>query len=221
MRNNFDFTEIKISRSNSILMKKISNFAKVLIVTLSVVLVFSSCKKRKKEENEISKQSEKTVKQSQNSTELSDSEITGFFISFMKINIEFSRLASHKAHNVELKDFAKNSNNTFRNIVNKGVEISQKNDIKPVSSRLERSFVTPLKRSYGELRKKSDEEFDRDFLRSQINIYKKLIQLTDRQLIPNCRDRDFQYFLKSTLDFYKHNLDQLINLQKKVNSKVA
>lgn len=108
---------------------------------------------------------------------LSQSNVVALFDTIDKNEIEAAQLATQKASSPAVRDYAERMMSDHTAMLEKRRQLITRLNIQPESPRLAWAMTDTHRETLGELRKKSGQEFDQAYLKSQVAMHEQAIKL--------------------------------------------
>jgi len=111
--------------------------------------------------------------------------------------IEQAKLAQQKAKNTRVKSYATMMLKDHTEADTKGRETAKKANVTPSMSDVSRDLESDVKQTTTSLSSQKGGDFDREYLDAQVKEHQAVIDLIDKQLMPNAKSADVKSLLQT------------------------
>jgi len=111
--------------------------------------------------------------------------------------IEQAKLARQKAKNTRVKSYAAMMLKDHTDAENKGREAAKKANVTPSASDVSRDLESDVNQTTTSLTSQKGGDFDREYLDAQVKEHQAVIDLIDKQLMPNAKSADVKSLLQA------------------------
>ena len=122
--------------------------------------------------------------------------------------IEQAKLAKSKAQNAQVKKFATHMISEHTKSKNKGAQLAKSAELKPEESALGEQLATKAARTYEALQAAGKDEFDGAYISAQVKQHQEVLDLLDRELIPNASEPELKAQLQKTREMVERHLGE-------------
>lgn len=138
---------------------------------------------------------------------LTDGEISEILLQINEGEIDTAQIASKKAQNDQVKQFAKNMVDEHKNNIKETKKVIKDKKIKTRESAMSESFEDEAKALNKDLKKSDKAVFDKAYLNQQVMMHEKALRTLNEVLIPNAQDSEFRMHLEKTRDAVATHLE--------------
>jgi putative membrane protein len=139
---------------------------------------------------------------------LKDEEIIGITSSVDTAEIDQAKVAKSKSKNAQVKKFATHMITQHTQSKQKGAKLAKSAELKAEDSELGTQLKTKAERTLESLKEADAATFDSTYMQAQVTQHQEVLDLLDRQLIPNAKNADLKAQLEKTREMVQQHLTQ-------------
>jgi putative membrane protein len=151
---------------------------------------------------------------SASTSSLSDDQILHVLHTANAGEIEQGKLAQQKAKNARVKRFAAMMVKDHSDADKKGTEVAKKAKASPSSNDVSKSLESDAKQMTSSMSSQKGGEFDRSYIEAQVKEHQAVLDLFDKQLIPNAKSADVRALLQTLRPKIEGHLREAQDIQK-------
>ena len=129
---------------------------------------------------------------------LTDSEIAKIVITANTAEIDAAKTADQKSTNPEVKSFAEDMIKVHEESNKEAGELAKKSHMAPKESGISRDLKSDAKQKMTALEKSNGQDFDRAYVKGQVDMHKRLLGSIDNDLLLNAKSKDLKSMLEKT-----------------------
>jgi putative membrane protein len=134
--------------------------------------------------------------------------------------MEQARSALQKAKNARVKRFADMMLKDHGDADNKGNEVASRAKVSPAPSDISKTVSSDAGQVASSLRaQKAGADFDSLYIESQVKQHSALLDIIDKQLLPNAKNADVREFVQTIRAKVESHLKEAQDIQKGLGSK--
>jgi putative membrane protein len=130
--------------------------------------------------------------------QLSDAEIVQIVLNLNAGEVASSKIALKKTSRADVRDFAKKMMDAHRMNTVETQRLAVKYNIKILPSSISRDLQTLSKTIARELKQKSGNDFDKDYINHQVMMHENALKMLNEKLIPRARSVALKTHLENT-----------------------
>lgn len=142
-----------------------------------------------------------------------DAEITKILHETNEGEIELAKLAKSKSKNEEVKKYADHMIKDHTASNKTGKQLTNKLNIKPVSSEGSKEMKEEGTEKLAELKKLDGKEFDKEYMESQVEMHGEVLSNIDNKLLTSAKNPELKAMLEKTRTTVSQHLDQAKKVQ--------
>jgi putative membrane protein len=145
---------------------------------------------------------------------LSDDQIFGVLHTANVGEIEQARLAQKQAKNARVKQFAGMMIKDHSDADKKGTDVAKKTKASPAPSDVSRNLESDAKQLTSAMSSQKGSDFDRSYIDAQVKEHQGVLDLIDKQLLPNAQSAELKSLLQSLRPKIEGHLREAQDIQK-------
>jgi len=149
---------------------------------------------------------------------LKDEEIVDITASVDSAEIEQGKLAKSKAKNPQVKKFATHMVTQHTQAKQKGAKLAKSAKLTPEQGELSKQLQSKAETTLESLKAADAPGFDSAYMQAQVQQHQEVLDLLDRQLIPNAKNDDLKAQLKATREMVQQHLTQGQEIQQSLTA---
>lgn len=150
-----------------------------------------------------------------------DPQIAAIAATAHQIDIDRGKLALKKTKNNEVKQFAQQMVDDHTAGLNEAVALCKRLNVTPEPNPTSKSLQAGAKKATARLNKESGAKFDRDYINTEVDYHKAVIDAVKNALIPNAKNDDLKKLLTDAVPTLEGHLRHAENVQAQLGGKQA
>lgn len=142
-----------------------------------------------------------------------DPQIAMIAVTADNVDIDAGKLASQKASNPKVKDFAQMMVRDHTSVNKKATALVKKLNVTPEESDTSRSLKSDGDKNLAKLRGLSGAEFDKAYIDNEVTYHEAVIKAVTNTLIPNAKNPELKKLLESAGPIFTSHLNHAKELQ--------
>jgi len=138
-----------------------------------------------------------------------------------QIDIARGKLALKKTKNAEVKQFAQQMVDDHTAGLNEAVALCKRLGVTPEKNATSKSLQDGANKATARLKKESGAKFDKDYIDTEVDYHKAVIDAVKNALIPNAQNKDLKQLLTDAGPTLEGHLKHAENVQSQLGSKSA
>jgi putative membrane protein len=124
-----------------------------------------------------------------------DAEIAGIVVAANEVDIEAGRVAQTKSQNEEVKAYAHRMVGEHTDVNDSAKKLVAKLGVKPETTTVSTALRTEGAANTAKFTALSGAAFDRSYIKEEIELHEKVIDVVDKKLIPNAKNEELKALL--------------------------
>jgi putative membrane protein len=181
---------------------------KLILLTTLLAIFGAACSSDQK--------SSKTIKEEFSATSTTDEEISNALMTANTQEMSMASLGKQMATNPKIKDFANKMFKEHARNNDKIIAWSKRKDKLPKETQSSEKMKFSAEDKMEELKEMIGAEFDKAFMKTQVDLHHEVLKKLDETLIPNARDIQLRTMLQHTRGKVADHLKESIKIQKSI-----
>jgi putative membrane protein len=128
--------------------------------------------------------------------------------------IEQARMAQKQAKNARVKQFAAMMIKDHSDADKKGNDVAKKSNASPTANDVSRNLESEAKQMTSAMSNQKGSDFDRSYMDAQVKEHQAVLDLIDKQLLPNAKSADVKSMLQALRPKIEGHLKEAQEIQK-------
>lgn len=143
----------------------------------------------------------------------SDAQIAGIVVTANTVDINAGKLAEKKAHNKEVKTFAKQMVTDHTGVNKQATALVKKLKVTPEDSDTSKSLKEGGDANLAKLKGLKDASFDKEYVDNEVTYHQTVIDALDKTLIPNAKNAELKDMLVKVRPAFVAHLEHAKQIQ--------
>jgi putative membrane protein len=152
----------------------------------------------------------------QQKNELSDPEVASVAVVANQIDIGYAEIALEKSQNKEILEFANRMKTDHSAVIQQAVDLVTKLSVTPKDNAVSKSLLENAERTKDKLRKAKRKNFDKLYIKNEVEYHKAVIAAVKDLLIPESDNGELKELLEAVLPALEAHLGHAEMVQKQL-----
>lgn len=148
-----------------------------------------------------------------------DAQIAAIVVAANQVDINAGKLAESKAHNKDVKSFARTMVRDHTGVNKQAVDLVTKLKVKPEENSTSESLKDGGNKNIARLKGLKGAEFDKAYIDNEVSYHQSVLDAVDKVLIPNAKNAQLHDLLVKVRPAFVAHLDHAKQLQAALEKK--